>query len=102
MKKNRPPSSAGKGKRLNTQRLILIIAITRKMTEAVTWASTNPTNIDPTPTGPEREATASFLSAGFLGAISFSMRFHINESVNRDCAYISANHSQIASTKGYL
>ena len=69
--KNRPPSNAGSGKRLNAPKLMERSAATVRMTETPTFAETSWTKRPPTAMGHPTPAAASCRSAAFLGATSF-------------------------------
>jgi len=67
---NLPPSRAGNGRRLITQRLIERSAIIIQITCTPALFSTSATNVCPTPIGHESIFFASSLSSGVVGAIS--------------------------------
>ena len=77
----RPPSSAGNGRRLRTQRLIERRAMIEKSIFHVTS-----TKVEPMPIGHESISVASFLSSVFLGDTSFLRVLPRTSSVMRESA----------------
>ena len=67
----RPPSRAGNGRILRTQRLIERRAMIENMIFQVTHTETTCVNVDPIPIGPDSISVASRLSVGVCGAMSF-------------------------------
>lgn len=88
---SRPPSSAGNGRRLRTQRLIERSAIIENIIFHVTHTCTTSTKVDPIPIGPESISVASFLSATVCGDTSFLRVLPRTSSVIRESAYVSEN-----------
>jgi hypothetical protein len=83
-KAKRPPSRAGKGRRLNTPRLILISAAMSTITEIATFASIRLTKRPPIAIGPQRLFTASLRSEGIFGVIIFFARLPRSSNVIAD------------------
>jgi hypothetical protein len=67
----RPPSRAGNGRRLSTQRLIERRAMIEKSIFHVSPTCTTSTKVEPIPIGQESISVASLLSSVFLGDTSF-------------------------------
>ena len=82
----RPPSSAGNGRRLRTQRLIERRAMIEKSIFHVTPTCTTSTKVEPMPIGHESISVASFLSSVFLGDTSFLRVLPRTSSVMRESA----------------
>ncbi len=86
---SRPPSSAGNGRRLRTQRLIERSAMMENIIFHVTQTCTTSTKVDPIPIGPESIAVASVLSVVVCGDMSFLRVLPRTSSVIRESAYVS-------------